>query len=341
MDFDFGANLRALRCGKGLTQEQAAELLDVSKRSVSRWENGITWPDIAFLPRLASFYGVSVDALLGADEQVRQALLEKYGEAHQSAHHRGDTAAAYELSRSLYARFPNEHRAMSDLMNDACLMGRNTEGPKGRAYLNEALAVAERFSRMTEDLEERCRCYRTCALCCKLLGQPEQARQWLDRLPSVWSAIDLCALEVLEGEELREHLSCAISDHADILQKLVFASAALPGRSPEERRAVLEKLPRLMELLFEEGDFGLFGPCLVRAYVALAASAADADAQQAYARKALDAAEAFDGLGGGVYRSLLFRGLAYSPAEFTKTEMLSQRELALRELAGSGILPGE
>ena len=85
----------------------------------------------------------------------------------------------------------------------------------------------------------------------------------------------------------------------------------------------------------------MFGPCLVRTYVALAASAADADAQQAYARKALDAAEAFDGLGGGVYRSLLFRGLAYSPAKFTKTEMLSQRELALRELAGSGILPGE
>ena len=67
MDFDFGANLRALRCGKGLTQEQAAELLNVSKQSVSRWENGITWPDISFLPQLASFYDVSVDALLGAD----------------------------------------------------------------------------------------------------------------------------------------------------------------------------------------------------------------------------------------------------------------------------------
>ena len=73
MNFDFGANLRALRNGKGLTQEQAAELLNVSKQSVSRWETGITWPDIAFLPQLASFYGVSVDSLLGADGPVRQA----------------------------------------------------------------------------------------------------------------------------------------------------------------------------------------------------------------------------------------------------------------------------
>ena len=47
---------------------------------------------------------------------------------------------------------------MSDLMQDAFLMGRKTEGPKAREYLNEAVATAERFSRMTEDLEEKCRC---------------------------------------------------------------------------------------------------------------------------------------------------------------------------------------
>ncbi len=338
MDFDFGANLRALRCGKGLTQEQAAELLNVSKQSISRWENGITWPDISFLPQLASFYGVSVDALLGADEPARKALLEKYGEAHQSAHHRGDTAAAYELSRSLYARFPNEHRAMSDLMNDAYLMGRASEGPKGRAYLNEALAVAERFSRMTEDLEERCRCFRTCALCCKLLEQPERAREWMMLLPGPWSAIDLCAMEILEGEELLEHLQSALSDHADILQKLLFASAALPGRSDGERRAILEKLPQILDTLFEDGDLGLFGPCLARAYTALA-EAAGPEERADYRARALAAAEAFDNLADGAHTSVLFRGMAYSPTGFTKTETLSQREQVLRRLAEAGNFP--
>ena len=48
MYFDFGKNLRDLRCSRGLTQEQAAELLDVSKQSVSRWENNVTYPDITF-----------------------------------------------------------------------------------------------------------------------------------------------------------------------------------------------------------------------------------------------------------------------------------------------------
>ena len=341
MNFDFGANLRALRNGKGLTQEQAAELLNVSKQSVSRWETGITWPDIAFLPQLASFYGVSVDSLLGADEPVRQAILEKYREAHRAAHHRGDIAAAYELSRALYGRFPNEHEAMSDRMNDAFLMGRAAERPKGREYLNEALAVAERFSRMTEDMEERCRCIRVCALCCKHLGQPEKAREWMARLPSLWSGIGLCALEVLEGEELEEHIRCFLSDLTDVLQKLIFAAAEAPDRSAEERSAILRKLPRLLALLFEEGDYGLFWPCLARAYTDLAEAAEDVSTRRDYAGKALAAAEAFDGLEDGAHRSLLFRGLAYSPREFTKTETLSQRELAARRLTEAGILPME
>ena len=341
MNFDFGANLRALRNGKGLTQEQAAELLNVSKQSVSRWETGITWPDIAFLPQLASFYGVSVDSLLGADEPVRQAILEKYREAHRAAHHRGDIAAAYELSRALYGRFPNDHEAMSDRMNDAFLMGRAAEGPKGREYLNEALAVAERFSRMTEDMEERCRCIRVCALCCKHLGQPEKAREWMARLPSLWSGIGLCALEVLEGEELEEHIRCFLSDLTDVLQKLIFAAAEAPDRSAEERSVILLKLPRLLELLFEEEDYGLFWPCLARAYTDLAEAAEDEPARREHADKALAAAEAFDGLEEGTYRSLLFRGLAYSPMEFTKTERLSQRELVAQMLAEAGVLPME
>ena len=52
--FNLSENLKALRVSRGFTQEQAAELLGVSKQSVSRWENGVTSPDITLLPALAS-----------------------------------------------------------------------------------------------------------------------------------------------------------------------------------------------------------------------------------------------------------------------------------------------
>lgn len=59
-----GALLRALRREKGVTQEQLAERLCVSNRTVSRWENGNNLPDFAVLIELASYYDVTVDEIL-------------------------------------------------------------------------------------------------------------------------------------------------------------------------------------------------------------------------------------------------------------------------------------
>lgn len=56
-------NLKGLRVAKKLTQEQAAEALNVSAQTISRWECGITLPDVTKLPELAHFYGVTIDDL--------------------------------------------------------------------------------------------------------------------------------------------------------------------------------------------------------------------------------------------------------------------------------------
>jgi transcriptional regulator with XRE-family HTH domain len=58
-------NLKSLRKGKDLTQEEVAEILGVSPQSVSKWERGDTYPDITLLPALANYYETSVDALIG------------------------------------------------------------------------------------------------------------------------------------------------------------------------------------------------------------------------------------------------------------------------------------
>lgn len=60
---NLAANLRKLRMGKKLTQEQAAARLGVSAQSVSRWETGATLPDVMLLPEIAKLYGVLVDDL--------------------------------------------------------------------------------------------------------------------------------------------------------------------------------------------------------------------------------------------------------------------------------------
>ncbi len=58
------AKLTALRAAKGATQEEVAKTLGVSNKTVSKWENGKSFPDLSMLSGLAQYYKVSIDALL-------------------------------------------------------------------------------------------------------------------------------------------------------------------------------------------------------------------------------------------------------------------------------------
>ena len=63
-------NLILLRNMKGMSQEQIAEVIGISRQSYAKWEQGETVPDIEKCDRLASFYGIKLDALMHYDEKV-------------------------------------------------------------------------------------------------------------------------------------------------------------------------------------------------------------------------------------------------------------------------------
>ncbi|MBQ8075428.1 MAG: helix-turn-helix transcriptional regulator [Oscillospiraceae bacterium] len=70
-----GAFLKALRKEKNLTQEQLAEQLGVSNRSISRWETGNNMPDSSLLTEIAEFYDVSIPELIYG-ERKRETMKE-------------------------------------------------------------------------------------------------------------------------------------------------------------------------------------------------------------------------------------------------------------------------
>ena len=54
----------------GITQEDLARFLGVSKAAVSKWETGSAYPDILMLPRLASFFNITIDQAHGIPTQA-------------------------------------------------------------------------------------------------------------------------------------------------------------------------------------------------------------------------------------------------------------------------------
>ena len=74
-----GRFLKELRKEKDITQEQLAEKIKVSCRTVSRWETGSNMPDISLLAELADFYDVSIPEIIDGErksEQMNEELKE-------------------------------------------------------------------------------------------------------------------------------------------------------------------------------------------------------------------------------------------------------------------------
>jgi len=65
---EFNEKLQNLRKQKGLTQEELAEALYVSRTAISKWESGRGYPSIDSLKEIAKYFSVTIDELLSSDE---------------------------------------------------------------------------------------------------------------------------------------------------------------------------------------------------------------------------------------------------------------------------------
>lgn len=73
---EIGEKLKKARLDQGLTQENLAEKLKVSRQTISNWENNRSFPDIISILRLSDIYSISLDELLKGDVKVMKHLEE-------------------------------------------------------------------------------------------------------------------------------------------------------------------------------------------------------------------------------------------------------------------------
>ncbi len=80
---------------KGVTQDELAAYIGVSKASVSKWETGQSYPDITFLPQLAAYFNISIDCLIGYEPQMTKHDI-------QTLYHRFATEFTQKPFRQVY-----------------------------------------------------------------------------------------------------------------------------------------------------------------------------------------------------------------------------------------------
>ncbi len=77
MELTVGKKIAGLRKEKGMTQDDIAEMLNVSPQAVSKWENDISYPDIMLLPKIAELLGTTIDELLSSQPKKEIMLVKE------------------------------------------------------------------------------------------------------------------------------------------------------------------------------------------------------------------------------------------------------------------------
>lgn len=156
-------NIVKNRKNRGITQEELAEFIGVTKASVSKWETGTTTPDIQILPQLASFFDISVDELLGYEAQLTKDQIRFYYQqlAHDFAEKPFDEVMekCESLVKQYYCCYEFLENIAGLLLNHANLAGSEE---KGREVLKRAEQLCHR---VMENCREISRCENAAAIC--------------------------------------------------------------------------------------------------------------------------------------------------------------------------------
>lgn len=180
MELKLSENIQAMRRARRMTQEQLAEAMGVSVGAVSKWENGLSNPDIALIPEIAEFFDTSVDVLLGYGWEKR-GMGECADRIKTLAMERRDDEALREAAKGLQ-RYPGSFRVVYESAETM----KNVGFVRGdRALLRRAMELLERSLALIEqndddgvsELSVQC----DIGQCWVFLGEYERALEHLRR----------------------------------------------------------------------------------------------------------------------------------------------------------------
>lgn len=185
---NIGSKIKELRKSNKLTQEQLAEYLNVSPQAVSKWETGMSSPDIDMIPKIASFFTVTIDELMDYD---RQKIIDEVDAlVAESVPLRKEPAKAEAFYREALKKYPNNEVLLNCLLMVI---------PNDRA--KEKIEIGERLLDCASDDEIRYDVIRLMALMYHNTGEEAMAEYYLEKLPEIYFMKTEIAAAIRSGDD--------------------------------------------------------------------------------------------------------------------------------------------
>ena len=128
-----GESIYNLRKSKKITQEQLGEYVGVSKGAISKWESGVSYPDIEMLPVLARFFSVSIDELLKFNSVISEEAMEAICKECQEVINAGNGEKGIEICQAYINKYPTNYKlkfTLVTLMTMSCALMKDEEDIK-------------------------------------------------------------------------------------------------------------------------------------------------------------------------------------------------------------------
>lgn len=217
-EINIAGNIIRKRREKGMTQEDLANYIGVSKASVSKWETGQSYPDITFLPQLATLFNISIDELMGYEpqmgkEDIRKLCL-KLSADFASKPFDEVLESCRDIAKKYFSCFPLLFQIGALLVNNSTVAG---DAEKTLSVIAEAKELFIRVKRESDDAELVQLALNMEAFCDLIMGNPDEVIALLEgtsrKIISPEALLASAYQMVGKAEEAKSILQVAIYQH--------------------------------------------------------------------------------------------------------------------------------
>jgi len=174
-----GKTIRALRKKRGITQEALADILSVSPQAVSKWESGLTYPDMAMIPIIAGYFDISLDRLFDYDTEKTKHKIQKILDDAR-IYFFSDPARYAQTMKDAMKNYPGNEALLTALLNSYEYDLRENGNT---AHLADMIELAQIIISESADFTRVCEVKEIQAAAYLKKGKYQKAKEILESLP--------------------------------------------------------------------------------------------------------------------------------------------------------------
>lgn len=216
ININIGNRIRELRKKKGITQEGLASVLSVSPQAVSKWESGLTYPDMEMIPIIAGYFEVSMDILFDYNVREMKAKIKKIiDDAWDYCF--DDTQKYIKVIKDALQEYPGNEELLMALLNEYEYILRDKDDT---SHLDEMIELSQKIITESTDFVKVCTVKEIQAAAFLKKGDYQKAKGVLETLPREYDLRDWAFASRLSG---RDKLNGATMSRCYHLQSLYQA----------------------------------------------------------------------------------------------------------------------